>query len=77
VESVELLTTKTLEEGDGSSKWKVSWNITLNPDQHNSVGTLESEIFDGVIVATGIFNVPSIPLDIPGLETFPGKQLQS
>lgn len=56
----------------GASGWHVTWKTNAA-----STGVLlESQTFQGVIVATGIFVKANIP-NLPGLSTFPGKILHS
>lgn len=56
-------------DGVGTEGWRVQW-------EDSSDETLQTDIFDGVIVATGIFSKAVIP-DIPGLSTFQGRVIHS
>ncbi|KAG4067053.1 hypothetical protein HA402_000044 [Bradysia odoriphaga] len=58
-------------EDIGSNGWTVQWI------ENDSVSSVQTDSFEGVIVATGIFSKAHIPQDIPGLESFRGKAIHS
>lgn len=53
----------------GSNGWTVQWS--------ENESSLQTDTFDGIIVATGIFSKSYIPQDIPGLDSFQGRVIHS
>ena len=57
---------------DGSN----TFSVTVESWDESGAGSLRTETFDYVIVATGHFSTPNVP-EYPGFESFPGRILHS